>query len=508
MRIDEIIANADRARLLVRVLPAQERRGRAEPAGHAGGSTGVRAGFRLGDLRRGRLDPGSHDRGHEVAQAGAGDRGDGPSELRGLEPRRAARDPRRDRGGRDRERPGAARRPAARRDGVDAAPARPSLLHRAGGPDPRRATRSASARRAFPRFTPRRPISPTTCASSRRRSTAGSSFLITNLFLDNELYFRFVEEARAAGIEVPIIPGIMPVTNAGQIKTMTGMCGASIPPALLEALEWRANDPEAVLQLGVAYATLQCAELLARGAPGIHFYTLNRSHATRAILSALKLLRPWVRREVVLGASREADLERVGDHRPPVDLVADVDLIVALVGADAPEADQPGSRTQLLAHQLALEQQLARRHPVVGAQLLAHAVDVDLERWPDARGAASRATVSLWLQIGRQQRQDGEIQPVAALADVGSQNAFLHQPGGPGGRDHRPVVGLGEQLQASQSAGFEQPPAGQPQRARWPDPAAGTPGRSRSRPRRAGDPSRPGGRRAVPGRCLSPARES
>ena len=62
---------------------------------------------------------------------------------------------------------------------------------------------------------------------------------------------------------------------------------------------WRADDPEAVLQLGVSYATLQCAELLARGAPGIHFYTLNRSPATRAILSALKLLRPWVRREVV-----------------------------------------------------------------------------------------------------------------------------------------------------------------------------------------------------------------
>jgi methylenetetrahydrofolate reductase (NADPH) len=77
------------------------------------------------------------------------------------------------------------------------------------------------------------------------------------------------------------------------------MCGATIPERLLEQLELRADDPEAVLQLGVSYATLQCAELLARGAPGIHFYTLNRSSATRAILSALKLLRPWVRREVV-----------------------------------------------------------------------------------------------------------------------------------------------------------------------------------------------------------------
>ncbi len=130
----------------------------------------------------------------------------------------------------------------------------------------------------------------------------GASFLITQLFFDNELYFAFVEEARAAGIEVPILPGIMPITDVKQIKTITGMCGASIPPTLLEALEWRAGNPEAVLQLGVSYATLQCAELLARGAPGIHFYTLNRSPATRAILSALKLLRPWVRREVVRSA--------------------------------------------------------------------------------------------------------------------------------------------------------------------------------------------------------------
>jgi methylenetetrahydrofolate reductase (NADPH) len=128
---------------------------------------------------------------------------------------------------------------------------------------------------------------------------SGVSFLITQLFFDNELYFRFVDEARAAGIEVPILPGVMPITDLRQIKTVTGMCGATMPQPLLEALEWRSHDPDAVLQLGVSYATLQCAELLARGAPGIHFYTLNRSHATRAILSALRLLRPWVTREVV-----------------------------------------------------------------------------------------------------------------------------------------------------------------------------------------------------------------
>jgi methylenetetrahydrofolate reductase (NADPH) len=133
----------------------------------------------------------------------------------------------------------------------------------------------------------------------KHKVDSGVSFLITQLFFDNEAYFRFVEEARAVGIEVPIIPGIMPITDVGQIKRFTEMCGACIPDELLEQLESRAHCSDAVLELGVSYATLQCAELLARGAPGIHFYTLNRSPATRAILAALRLLRPWQRREVV-----------------------------------------------------------------------------------------------------------------------------------------------------------------------------------------------------------------
>jgi methylenetetrahydrofolate reductase (NADPH) len=127
----------------------------------------------------------------------------------------------------------------------------------------------------------------------REKLTAGASFLITQLFFDNRLYFDWVEEARAVGVEVPIIPGIIPVTNVDQIKRFTDMCGASIPAPLLEQLELRRDDADAVIQFGVAYATLQCADLLARGAPGIHFYTLNKSPATRAILSALRTLRPW-----------------------------------------------------------------------------------------------------------------------------------------------------------------------------------------------------------------------
>ena len=78
------------------------------------------------------------------------------------------------------------------------------------------------------------------------------------------------------------------------------MCGATIPDALLEELEARGEQSDAVAELGVSYATLQCADLLARGAPGIHFYTLNRSPATRAILSSLKLHRPWDRADLEL----------------------------------------------------------------------------------------------------------------------------------------------------------------------------------------------------------------
>jgi methylenetetrahydrofolate reductase (NADPH) len=131
--------------------------------------------------------------------------------------------------------------------------------------------------------------------TAKRKVDAGASYLIANLFFDNRVYFDFLTRARAAGVTVPIIPGIMPVTNVAQITRFTSKIGATIPEALLDALRARENDPEAVLQLGVAWATLQCAELLAGGAPGVHFFTMNRSPATRAILSALRAARPWDR---------------------------------------------------------------------------------------------------------------------------------------------------------------------------------------------------------------------
>jgi len=122
---------------------------------------------------------------------------------------------------------------------------------------------------------------------------AGAQFLITQLFFDNRHYFDFVGRARAAGIEVPILPGIMPITNVEQVERFTALCGAQVPPMLAAAMRVRRSDPDQALQLGVAFASLQCADLLRRGAPGIHFYTLNRSSATRAILAALRAQEPW-----------------------------------------------------------------------------------------------------------------------------------------------------------------------------------------------------------------------
>jgi methylenetetrahydrofolate reductase (NADPH) len=117
---------------------------------------------------------------------------------------------------------------------------------------------------------------------------AGLDFVITQLFFDNAFYFDFVERARRVGINVPIVPGIMPITNIEQLERFVRLCGATVPMRLVLQLERYRDDPDAVVQLGVAHATVQCMELLSRGVPGIHFYTLNRSPATRLIVSALR----------------------------------------------------------------------------------------------------------------------------------------------------------------------------------------------------------------------------
>ncbi|MGA9113556.1 MAG: methylenetetrahydrofolate reductase [NAD(P)H] [Candidatus Dormiibacterota bacterium] len=130
---------------------------------------------------------------------------------------------------------------------------------------------------------------------TREKVERGASYLITQLFFDNRAYFDFVAAARAAGVTVPIIPGIIPITSVSQLHGFIARLGVEIPAQLMAAFESRRDSPQAVLELGVAWSTLQCAELLGAGAPGIHFYTMNRSPATRAILSALLAARPWER---------------------------------------------------------------------------------------------------------------------------------------------------------------------------------------------------------------------
>ena len=117
---------------------------------------------------------------------------------------------------------------------------------------------------------------------------SGAEVIITQLFFDNACYFDFVARARALGVTVPIVAGIMPITNVAQIERFTKLCGASIPESLRRRLEPIREDAEAVAAVGVEHATRQCEGLLAGGAPGVHFYTLNRSRSTRDILSNLK----------------------------------------------------------------------------------------------------------------------------------------------------------------------------------------------------------------------------
>jgi methylenetetrahydrofolate reductase (NADPH) len=122
----------------------------------------------------------------------------------------------------------------------------------------------------------------------RAKLDAGVRVLVTQLFFDNDDYRRFLDRLRAANIDVPVLPGIIPIASVDQIQRMTALCGARIPEALRRELEARQDDQRAVAELGVAYATAQAAELLGEGAPGVHLYTLNRSPATRAIVSALR----------------------------------------------------------------------------------------------------------------------------------------------------------------------------------------------------------------------------
>ena len=122
----------------------------------------------------------------------------------------------------------------------------------------------------------------------KRKVDAGGDFIVTQLFFRNDAFFDFVDRVRAAGIDVPVLPGIMPITNVGQIKRFTQLCGASIPKPLLKRIEAVAGDRDAVIAEGIDYATRQCRELLEQGAKGVHFYTLNLSRSTKTVLENLR----------------------------------------------------------------------------------------------------------------------------------------------------------------------------------------------------------------------------
>ncbi len=139
----------------------------------------------------------------------------------------------------------------------------------------------------YPEGHPQTPDKKKDLENLKRKVDAGADFVVTQLFFDNGDYFDFVDRARKIGISVPIVPGLMPVTNVAQLKRFTAMCGARIPDVLSRAIEPVQDDPEAVVRIGIEHGLKQAENLVAGGAPGIHFYTLNRSLSTSEILKRL-----------------------------------------------------------------------------------------------------------------------------------------------------------------------------------------------------------------------------
>jgi len=119
----------------------------------------------------------------------------------------------------------------------------------------------------------------------------GADFVITQLFFDNRDYFALRDFLAAQGVSVPIVPGILPILSTSQIKRFVALCGAELPAMLLSELERHGDDDNAVSQFGIEYATRQCEELLSQGAPGLHFYTLNKTRSTTEVVKNLALER-------------------------------------------------------------------------------------------------------------------------------------------------------------------------------------------------------------------------
>jgi len=139
----------------------------------------------------------------------------------------------------------------------------------------------------YPEKHPEAPNAESDLANLKRKVDAGAGFITTQLFFDNAVYHRFVENCRAAGITVPIVPGIMPVLSLKQIQRFTLMCGATLPQKLITRLEAAAENPEIVESVGNDWALTQIRDLLAHGAPGYHLYIMNRAKSALALAAGL-----------------------------------------------------------------------------------------------------------------------------------------------------------------------------------------------------------------------------
>lgn len=142
---------------------------------------------------------------------------------------------------------------------------------------------------AYPENHPEAEDSQTDLDNLKRKIDAGADAAFTQLFFSNDTFFEFRDRYAAAGIQIPLVPGIMPITEFARIKRITSMCGAKMPADLMSSLEAAKDDVEAQFEIGVEHAIQQCRGLMDAGVPGIHFYALNKSHACERILTALGL---------------------------------------------------------------------------------------------------------------------------------------------------------------------------------------------------------------------------
>jgi methylenetetrahydrofolate reductase (NADPH) len=141
----------------------------------------------------------------------------------------------------------------------------------------------------FPEVHPRAESRASDLKYLKAKVDAGAVAIITQLFFDNDDYYRFVEDARKLGIAVPIVPGVLPILSAPQVRRFTALCCAKIPPQLERELAKVENDDEAAVKVGIEYASRQCEGLIKFGVPGFHFYSLNKSHSLQAICRNLRL---------------------------------------------------------------------------------------------------------------------------------------------------------------------------------------------------------------------------